>query len=73
MRDPSFLTAVRVATMAAKDDPRFKHIAKIVSSQLTTSDLSVTPTMVDKGSNATWVSEFLAAGEGGAEPSDACR
>ena len=54
--------------MAAKDDPRFKHVTKMIASQLSTSELTVTPAQVDKGSNATWVGEFLAAGVDGLEP-----
>ena len=54
--------------MAAKDDPRFKHVTKMVASQLSTPALAVTSAMVDKGSNATWIQEFLAAGAEGLEP-----
>ena len=54
--------------MAAKDDPRFKHVAKMVAGQLSTAELPVSAAMVDKGSNATWVQEFLAAGAEGVEP-----
>ena len=54
--------------MAAKDDPRFKHISKLVAAELSTPELLVTSAMVDKGSNATWVGEFLAAGAEGVEP-----
>ena len=54
--------------MAAKDDPRFKHITKMVAAQLGTPEFAVTPAMVDKGSNATWVQEFMAAGAEGVEP-----
>ena len=51
--------------MAAKDDARFKHIAKMVAAQLSTPELPVTAAMVDKGSNATWVQEFMGAGAEG--------
>ena len=54
--------------MAAKDDARFKHIAKMVAAQLSTPELPVTAAMVDKGSNATWVQEFMGAGAEGVEP-----
>ena len=54
--------------MSAKDDARFQHIAKMVAAQLSTPELPVTAAMVDKGSNATWVQEFMGAGAEGVEP-----
>ena len=54
--------------MAAKDDPRFKYITKIVAGQLSSTGATVTPAMVDAGSNATWVMQFFAAGEAGVDP-----
>ena len=52
----------------AKDGPVFKHICKMVASQLSTPAAPVTVAMVDKGSNAAMVGEFLAAGADGVEP-----
>ena len=54
--------------MSGKEDPRFKYVAKIVASQLSTATQQVTAAMVDKGSNVTTVNEFLAAGSDGVEP-----
>ena len=55
--------------MSIKDDPRFKYISKIVASQLTTASLTVTPAMVNKAANATFLTEFFSAAEApGYEP-----
>lgn len=47
----------------SKADPRFIHVTKMVASQL-----GCTPALVDKGSKANYVDEFLAAGVDGVEP-----
>ena len=52
----------------AKESPAFKHIAKMVASQLSSPAAPVTSAMVEKGSNAAWVGEFLGAGADGVEP-----
>jgi len=53
---------------SVKDDPRFKYIAKIVAFQLSNTVTTVTPLMVDKGSNATFINEFFSEGGDGGEP-----
>ena len=49
--------------MAFLADARFRHVSKIIASQL-----GVSGAQVEKASNPTWVGEFLAAGADGAEP-----
>ena len=51
-----------------KDDARFKYISKIVATQLSSTTQTVTPAMVDKGTNASHVEEFFAKAEAGVEP-----
>ena len=65
---PSVGTSAPSTDMSAKDDARFQHIAKMVAAQLSTPELPVTAAMVDKGSKATWVQEFMGAGAEGVEP-----
>jgi len=55
--------------MSIKDDPRFKYITKLVATQLSVpGGQTVTAAMVDKGSNATFVQEFMAGADAGYEP-----
>ena len=53
--------------MSAKEDPRFKHIAKIVATQLSTLKQTVTVAQVEKATPNRELSEFFGAGVDGTE------